>query len=153
MKRKKLDKYVADMKSAVDQHGWDGNWFLRAYDFFGKKVGTHEHEEGKIFIEPQGFCVMAGIGLEDGRAKATLDSVNKYLAYEHGIVLLYPAYSSYHIELGEISSYPEGYKENAGVFCHNNPWVIIAETMMGNGDRAFDYFSRISKKPKSMWAR
>jgi cellobiose phosphorylase len=140
----KAEKYVVKMKTAVDEHGWDGNWFLRAYDFFGKKVGTHEHDEGKIFIEPQGFCVMAGIGLEDGRAKATLESVNKYLASDHGIVLLYPAYSSYHIELGEISSYPEGYKENAGVFCHNNPWVIIAETMTGNGDRAFDYFSRIS---------
>jgi cellobiose phosphorylase len=140
----KAEKQVGKMKSAVDEHGWDGDWFLRAYDFFGKKVGTHENEEGKIFIEPQGFCVMAGIGLEDGRAKTTLESVNKYLACEHGIVLLYPAYSSYHIELGEISSYPEGYKENAGVFCHNNPWVIIAETMTGNGDRAFDYFSRIS---------
>jgi cellobiose phosphorylase len=138
------NRHVEKMKAAVDEHGWDGEWFLRAYDFFGNKVGTHENEEGKIFIEPQGFCVMAGIGLEDGRAKTTLDSVNKYLACEHGIVLLYPAYSSYHIELGEISSYPEGYKENAGVFCHNNPWVIIAETMMGNGDRAFDYFSRIS---------
>ncbi len=140
----KAEKHVVNMKAAVNEHGWDGKWFLRAYDFFGKKVGTHENDEGKIFIEPQGFCVMAGIGLEDGRAKTTLDSVNKYLAYEHGIVLLYPAYSSYHIELGEISSYPEGYKENAGVFCHNNPWVIIAETMTGNGDRAFDYFSRIS---------
>ena len=140
----KAGKHVDKMKTAVDQHGWDGKWFLRAYDFFGNKVGTHENEEGKIFIEPQGFCIMAGIGLEDGRAKSTLESVNKYLACEHGIVLLYPAYSSYHIELGEISSYPEGYKENAGVFCHNNPWVIIAETMAGNGDRAFDYFSRIS---------
>jgi cellobiose phosphorylase len=140
----KAVKHVDRMKSAVDEHGWDGKWFLRAYDFFGKKVGTHENAEGQIFIEPQGFCIMAGIGLEDGRAKATLESVNKYLACEHGIVLLYPAYSSYHIELGEISSYPEGYKENAGVFCHNNPWVIIAETMTGNGDRAFDYFSRIS---------
>jgi cellobiose phosphorylase len=140
----KAGNFVNKMKSAVDEHGWDGKWFLRAYDFFGNKVGTHENEEGKIFIEPQGFCIMAGIGLENGRAKDTLESVNKYLACEHGIVLLYPAYSSYHIELGEISSYPEGYKENAGVFCHNNPWVIIAETMTGNGDRAYDYFSRIS---------
>lgn len=135
---------VEEMKAAVDKHGWDGDWFLRAYDFFGNKVGSRQCEEGKIFIEPQGFCIMAGIGLEDGRAAATLDSVNEHLACEHGIVLLSPAFTRYHIELGEISSYPQGYKENAGVFCHNNPWVIIAETMNGNGNRAYDYFTRIS---------
>jgi cellobiose phosphorylase len=139
---------VDKMREAVDSHGWDGNWFLRAYDFFGNKVGSQSCAEGKIFIEPQGFCIMAGIGVEDGRAATTLDSVNKYLACEDGIVLLYPAFTRYHIELGEISSYPQGYKENAGVFCHNNPWVIIAETMIGNGDRAFDYFTRISPAHK-----
>jgi cellobiose phosphorylase len=87
---------------------------------------------------------MAGVGLKDGRADKTLDSVHKYLSCEHGIVLNYPAFTKYHIQYGEISSYPQGYKENAGVFCHNNPWVIIAETMNGNGNRAFDYFTRIS---------
>jgi cellobiose phosphorylase len=136
--------HIAAMQAAVDKHGWDGAWFLRAYDFFGQKVGSNECKDGKIFIEPQGFCVMAGIGITDGRASLALDSVNKYLACEQGIVLLYPAYSAYYPKLGEISSYPEGYKENAGVFCHNNPWVIIAETMIGNGDRAYDYYTRIS---------
>jgi cellobiose phosphorylase len=140
----RAEKLVAEMNQAVDKHGWDGEWFLRAYDYFGKKVGSSSCEESKIFIEPQGFCIMAGIGLDDGRATKTLESVNKYLACEHGIVLNYPAFTKYHIEYGEISSYPQGYKENAGIFCHNNPWVIIAETMVGNGDRAFDYFSRIS---------
>jgi cellobiose phosphorylase len=132
------------MTGAVNQDGWDGNWFLRAYDYFGNRVGSHTCDESKIFIEPQGFCIMAGLGLDDGRAAVTLESVNKYLACEHGIVLNFPAFTKYHIEYGEISSYPQGYKENAGVFCHNNPWVIIAETMIGNGDRAFDYFTRIS---------
>jgi cellobiose phosphorylase len=135
---------VAGMTEAVNKHGWDGEWFLRAYDFFGNKVGSKSCEESKIFIEPQGFCIMAGIGLSDGRANTTLESVNKYLACDHGIVLNYPAFTKYYIEYGEISSYPQGYKENAGVFCHNNPWVIIAETMNNNGDRAFDYFTRIS---------
>jgi cellobiose phosphorylase len=139
---------VEEMKEAVDKHGWDGRWFLRAYDFFGNKVGSNNCEEGKIFIEPQGFCIMAGIGLDDGRAAETLESVNEHLACEHGIALLYPAFTRYHIELGEISSYPQGYKENAGVFCHNNPWVIIAETMNGNGNRAYDYFTRISPAHK-----
>jgi cellobiose phosphorylase len=137
-------KAAEHMDETVRTHGWDGEWFLRAYDDFGRKVGSKECEEGKIFIEPQGFCVLAGIGLEDGLAQKALDSVNKFLATPHGIMLQQPAYSKYYLHLGEISSYPPGYKENAGIFCHNNPWVIIAETMVGNGDRAFDYYLRIN---------
>ena len=134
----------ADMERTVRQHGWDGEWFLRAYDDSGRKVGSRECEEGQIFIEPQGMCVMAGIGLEDGLARQALDSVNRLLATDHGIVLLQPAYSRYYLHLGEISSYPPGYKENAAIFCHNNPWVMIAEALMGNGDRAHDYYLRIN---------
>ena len=134
----------ARMEETVRRHGWDGEWFLRAYDDFGNKVGSKECAEGKIFIEPQGFCVLAGIGLEDGLARRALESVRKHLATPHGIVLQQPAYSRYYLHLGEISSYPPGYKENAGIFCHNNPWVIIAEAMAGNGDGAHDYYSRIN---------
>jgi cellobiose phosphorylase len=134
----------ARMEETVRRHGWDGEWFLRAYDDFGNKVGSKECAEGKIFIEPQGFCVLAGIGLEDGLARRALESVRKHLATPHGIVLQQPAYSRYYLHLGEISSYPPGYKENAGIFCHNNPWVIIAEAMTGNGDGAHDYYSRIN---------
>lgn len=132
------------MDATVHTHGWDGEWFLRAYDDFGNKVGSKECKEGKIFIEPQGFCILAGIGVKDGLAKKALDSVNTLLATKHGIMLQQPAYSKYYLHLGEISSYPPGYKENAGIFCHNNPWVIIAETQVGNGDRAFDYYLRIN---------
>ncbi|HEY9166484.1 MAG TPA: glycosyl transferase [Candidatus Kryptonia bacterium] len=132
------------MEEVVRKHGWDGEWFIRAYDDFGRKIGSNECNEGKIFIESQGFCIMAGIGIEDGLAKRALDSVNKYLATKHGIVLQQPAYSKYYIEFGEISSYPPGYKENAGIFCHNNPWIMIAEALIGNGDRAHDYYSRIN---------
>ena len=135
---------AAKMDQVVHKYGWDGEWFVRAYDDFGRKVGSKECEEGKIFIETQGFCVLAGIGLEDGLAKRALDSVVEHLATPHGIVLQQPAYSRYYLELGEISSYPPGYKENAGIFCHNNPWVMIAETMVGNGDRAHDYYARIN---------
>ncbi|HXN45502.1 MAG TPA: hypothetical protein VN893_02610 [Bryobacteraceae bacterium] len=135
---------VAKMDKTVREHGWDGEWFVRAYDDFGHKVGSKECAEGKIFIETQGFCVLAGIGLQDGLAQQALDSVRKHLATEHGIVLQQPAYSRYYLELGEISSYPPGYKENAGIFCHNNPWVIIAETRVGNGDAAHDYYRRIN---------
>jgi cellobiose phosphorylase len=135
---------AARMEETVRRHGWDGEWFLRAYDDFGNKVGSKECAEGKIFIEPQGFCILAGIGLEDGLARRALESVRKHLATPHGIVLQQPAYSRYYLHLGEISSYPPGYKENAGIFCHNNPWVIIAEAMAGNGDGAHDYYSRIN---------
>ena len=135
---------VARMEQAVRYHGWDGKWFLRAYDDFGQKVGSEECEEGKIFIEPQGLAVLAGIGLEDGIAATALDSVRDLLATEHGIVLQQPAYSRYYLHLGEISSYPPGYKENAGIFCHNNPWVMIAEARLGHGDRAHDYYLRIN---------
>ena len=132
------------MEATIREHGWDGEWFLRAYDDFGRKVGARECAEGQIFIEPQGLCVMAGLGLDDGRAEQALDSVNRRLATPHGIVLLQPAYSQYYLHLGEISSYPPGYKENAGIFCHNNPWIMIAETLVGNGDRAHDYYLRIN---------
>jgi cellobiose phosphorylase len=135
---------AARMEKVVREHGWDGKWFLRAYDDFGRKLGSQACKEGKIFIEPQGFCIIGGIGLEDGLAKKALDSVHRHLATQHGIVLQQPAYSRYYLEYGEISSYPPGYKENAGIFCHNNPWIIIAETMVGNGDRAYDYYLRIN---------
>ncbi len=137
-------KHVDAMVEAVKKHGWDGDWFLRAYDFYGKKVGSHENEEAQIFIESQGFCTMAEIGKEEGLCEKALDSVNERLACEHGIVLNNPAFTKYVLEYGEISTYPAGYKENAGIFCHNNPWVIIGETKVGNGDRAFDYWKRIA---------
>ncbi len=144
---KEAESYLADaakMDGVIHQHGWDGDWFLRAYDDFGHKIGSRECKEGQIFIETQGFCVLAGIGLEDGLAQKALDSVRARLATKHGIVLQQPAYSEYYLNLGEISSYPPGYKENAGIFCHNNPWVIIAETQVGNGDAAHDYYLRIN---------
>jgi len=130
------------MVETVGRHGWDGGWFLRAYRHDGGKVGSSENREGRIFIEPQGFCVMAGIGLEDGRAERALDAVKALLDCDHGLVLTYPAYSRYHPELGEITSYPEGYKENGSVFCHTNPWIVIAETVLGRGERAFEYFRK-----------
>jgi cellobiose phosphorylase len=132
------------MAAAVSEHGWDGEWFRRAYDFFGAPVGSAANEEGAIYIEPQGMCVLGGIGLHDGNATRALASVADRLATPHGLVLLHPAYTRYHIELGEISSYPPGYKENGGVFCHTNPWIMIAETLVGDGDSAFDYYLRIN---------
>lgn len=135
--------HIDEMIEAVKKHGWDGGWFLRAYDYYGNKIGSNENEEGKIFIESNGWCTMAGIGLEEGLCTIALDAVKERLDCEHGIVLNNPAFTKYYIEYGEISSYPPGYKENAGIFCHNNPWIMIGETVVGNGNRAWDYYRKI----------
>lgn len=139
----RAQKHINNMVDAIKDHGWDGEWFLRAYDFFGNKIGSEENEEGKIFIESNGWCSMAGVGLENGMVEKALDSVKERLDTEYGIVLNNPAYTKYHIEYGEISSYPQGYKENAGIFCHNNPWIMIGETVLGRGDQAWDYYQKI----------
>ena len=138
----RAESEVNKMYQTVLDAGWDGEWFIRAYDAFGEKVGSDECEEGKIYIEPQGFCVLADIGVREGHAKKALDSVKERLDTKYGIVLQQPAYSKYYLNLGEISSYPPGYKENAGIFCHNNPWVSIAETRIGRGNRAFEIYRR-----------
>jgi len=136
--------HIEKMRKTVIEKGFDGDWFLRAYDAFGNKVGSKECEEGQIFIESQGFCVMAGIGVEEGLALKALDAVVERLDTKYGIMLQTPSYSKYDVNIGEISSYPPGYKENGGIFCHNNPWIIIAETVLGRGDRAFEVYKKIA---------
>jgi cellobiose phosphorylase len=140
----KAQAEIDKMKDAIMKYGYDGEWFLRAYDAYGKKVGSHECEEGKIFIEPQGFCVMSGIGKDTGDDIKAMDSVKKYLDTKYGLVLNNPAFTRYIVEYGEISTYPGGYKENAGIFCHNNAWIMCAEAAIGRGDLAFEYYSKIA---------
>ncbi len=140
----KAQAEIDKMSETVMKYGYDGEWFLRAYDDFGKKVGSKECEEGKIFIEPQGFAVMSGLGKSEGLDIKALDSVDKYLNSKHGLVLNNPAFTKYYIEYGEISTYPGGYKENAGIFCHNNAWIICAEAFVGRGNKAFEYYSKIA---------
>ena len=135
---------IDKMSDIIMKYGFDGEWFLRAYDDFGKKVGSKECDEGKIFIEPQGFCVMSGLGKDEGKDIKALDSVDKYLNSKYGLVLNNPAFTKYYIQYGEISTYPAGYKENAGVFCHNNAWIICAEAFVGRGDKAYEYYSKIA---------
>ncbi len=133
---------VKKMYDAILKDGWDGDWFVRAYDAYSNKIGSKECKEGQIYIEPQGFCVLAGVGVEEGLAEKALNSVKERLDTDYGVMILQPAYTEYHLELGEVSSYPPGYKENAGIFCHNNPWVSIAETVLGRGDRAFEIYKK-----------
>jgi cellobiose phosphorylase len=141
---KEYREAAKSMNEAIREHGWDGQWWRRAYDYFGRPVGSQANDEGRIFIEPQGMCVMGGAGLCDGTARTALDSARQHLFTEHGVVLLQPAYSRYYPELGEISSYPPGHKENASIFCHTNPWLMIAEAMLGAGDTAFTYYKKIN---------
>ena len=135
---------IATMRETVMRDGWDGEWFLRAYDFYGTKIGSKENDEGKIWIEPQGYCIMGGLGVEDGNAIKALDAARERLGTPHGLVLLNPAFTEYKIELGEVSTYPQGYKENAGIFCHNNPWIIVAETVVGRAEYAWEYYKQIT---------
>ncbi len=139
----RAQKLVDKMIEVIKKDGWDGEWFIRAYDFYGRKIGSKENEESKIFIESNGWCTMAGIGKEEGLCNKALDAVKDRLDSKYGIVLNNPAFTRYYIEYGEISSYPAGYKENAGVFCHNNPWIMIGETVVGNGNRAWEYYKKI----------
>jgi len=132
------------MEAAILAHGWDGQWFLRAYDDASHKVGSASCGDGKIYIETQGFGAMALVGQDRGYPKQALDSVAQHLDTPHGIVILDPPYKTYHLELGEVSSYPPGYKENGGIFCHNNPWVMIGEVRVGRPDRAFEYWKKIA---------
>ena len=138
-----IHEAVKAMEQAVLKDGWDGEWFLRAYDAHGNKVGSHECKEGQIYIEPQGFCTLAGVGKETGQMERALDAVRERLQGEYGVELLSPCYTEYHVELGEISSYPPGFKENGSVFCHNNPWIVCGEAVLGRGNEAFDVYRRI----------
>jgi cellobiose phosphorylase len=148
----KAQAEIDKMKKNVMDSAFDGDWFLRAYDAKGNKMGSKECEEGKIFIEPQGFAVMSEIGKEEGADIKTLDSIDKYLNTKHGLVLNNPAFTKYHIEYGEISTYPGGYKENAGIFCHNNAWIICAEAYVGHGDKAYEYYSKIAPAFNEDWS-
>jgi len=136
--------HTAAMAGTVMNHGWDGDWFLRAYDHFGNAVGSSKNTEGQIFIESQGMCVMAGIGAETAHADRALDSVYARLNSDHGILLHQPSFTTFHPELGEISTYPPGYKENGSVFCHTNPWVMIAAARLGRAEEAYEYWKKIA---------
>jgi cellobiose phosphorylase len=151
---KRMRRYRAEMMEAVEVAGWDGEWYRRAYDAFGKPIGSKECEEGKIFIESQGWCVLGGAGADDaseafkGRARKAMKSVDEILYTKNGIVLQQPPYSTYRLELGEVSSYPPGVKENAGIFSHNNTWIHLGWCLLGEGDKALEYYLSICPSAK-----
>jgi N,N'-diacetylchitobiose phosphorylase len=131
--------YRQAIQESIDQYAWDGKWFLRGYLDSGKKLGGKESEQTKIFLNSQTWAVMAWVAEKD-RLKQAMDSVNELLATEHGIIKNYPAYREHILEVGAITDFPPGLKENAAIFCHTNTWAVIAEAMLGRGDRAFAYY-------------
>ena len=135
-------KYYTRQKNAINYYCWDGEWYLRAYDDDGQPLGSYRCQEGQIFLNPQSWATIAHIA--DGkRKKQILDNVAEYLDSDYGVVLLYPAYKQYNQAKGGITTYPPGAKENGGIFLHTNPWLIIAETMNGNNDRAYTYYRKV----------
>jgi cellobiose phosphorylase len=139
-----VEEAIAKIEQSVIEHGWDGEWYLRAYNAFGHKVGSKECEEGKIYIEPQAFCALAKIGQSKNFPRQALLSGLKHLGTEYGLEILTPAYTRYHLELGEITSYPPGNKENGSIFCHTNPWYVLALTNNGLNDEAYRLYQRFS---------
>jgi cellobiose phosphorylase len=136
-------KLIGDkMKEAINKKAWDGDWYVRAYTDNSEPVGAKVCREGKIYLETQAWAVLSGTAEED-RARLCMDSVYKYLATEHGIQVMTPPYSRFYWQYGSIGVYPPGLKENGAIFCHPNPWAMVAECMLGRGDRAYKYYRAI----------
>lgn len=133
----------AEMQERVNTHAWDGDWYVRYFDPAGVPVGSHQNEKGQIFTNAQSWAVLSGFAPAD-RAAQALSAVNTHLNTPNGIKLSTPGYNGYDPAYGGVSTYPPGAKENGGIFLHANPWVIIAETMQGHGDRAYQYYSQIN---------
>ncbi|MGL5408949.1 MAG: GH36-type glycosyl hydrolase domain-containing protein, partial [Shewanella sp.] len=136
------------MKAIVNQCGWDGEWFVRYFDEQGQPVGSHTNEQGQIYTNGQSWPVIAGFA-EQERASQALESVYQKLNTANGIKLSTPGYNGFNPNLGGVSTYPPGAKENGGIFLHANPWVMIAEAKMGHGDRAYQYYRQINPASKN----
>jgi cellobiose phosphorylase len=146
-----VQKYKRDyehMKARVNEHAWDGEWYVRYFDHDGSIIGTHKNAQGKIWTNGQSWPVISGFATPE-RAHKALESVQRHLNTKNGIKLSAPGYDGYDPEKGGVTTYPPGAKENGGIFLHSNPWVMIAETLVGNGDRAFQYYMQINPAAKN----
>jgi cellobiose phosphorylase len=144
-------KYKRDyehMRARVNEHAWDGDWYVRYFDHDGSPIGTHKNPQGKIWANGQSWPVISGFATAE-RAHKALDSVLRHLNTKHGIKLSAPGFDGYDPNKGGVTTYPPGAKENGGIFLHSNPWVMIAETLVGNGDRAFQYYMQINPAAKN----
>ncbi|MGB2965220.1 MAG: hypothetical protein WBB69_14665 [Anaerolineales bacterium] len=137
-----------EMKSRINDAAWDGEWYHRYYDSDGSPIGSKTNQQGRIFTNAQSWPVMAGYA-DESRGRTALDSVKKYLNTDHGIKLSTPGYDGFDPHKGGVSTYPPGTKENGGIFLHANPWVMIAETILGDGDQAYHYYNKINPVNKN----
>jgi cellobiose phosphorylase len=141
-------EYYEEMKKCFNQCSWDGKWFIRYFDCEGLPIGSNTNTEGSIYANAQSWPVISGFAPPD-RAKTALDSVHYYLNTKKGIKLCWPCYNRYNPEMGGVTTYPPGAKENGGIFLQTNPWMMMAEVMLGNGDRAFQYYNQINPSIKN----
>lgn len=137
-----------EMKASFNHCAWDGEWFVRYFDELGHALGAQANAHGQIYVNGQSWPVISGFASPD-QARQALDSVYARLNTRHGIKLSAPSYNGYDPHIGGISTYPPGAKENGGIFLHTNPWAIIAEAMLGNGERAFQYYAQINPVAKN----
>jgi cellobiose phosphorylase len=144
-------RYRADyehMRNVVNEYAWDGEWYVRYFDHDGSPIGSKKNAQGQIWTNGQSWPVISGFAPAD-RAKTALESVYRLLNTPNGIKLSSPGYDGYDAAKGGVTTYPPGAKENGGIFLHSNPWVMIAETLVGNGDRAFEYYNQINPAAKN----
>ncbi|HEY4695548.1 MAG TPA: hypothetical protein VIH13_01510 [Candidatus Hydromicrobium sp.] len=137
-----------ELKETFNRTSWDGEWYVRYFDPDGTPLGSHKNENGKIYINAQSWSLISGMALPE-RAEKALDSLNRLLNTAKGIKVSWPGFDGYDTTKGGITTYPPGAKENGGIFLHTNPWVVIAETIMGNGERAYEYYSQINPAAKN----
>ncbi len=145
------NKYAAyhdEMKQKVNEHAWDGEWYVSYFDADGAPLGSRANSHGQIYVTGQPWPVISGFATPE-RSRQALDSVNRLLNTRNGIKLSTPAFNGFDLKRGGITTYPPGTKENGGIFLHTNPWVIIAETFIGNGDRAYKYYAQINPAAKN----
>ncbi len=137
-----------EMKDAVNTSAWDGDWYVRYFEEDGTPLGSAKNEQGKIYVNSQSWAVLSGVAPQD-KAEKAMNSVNKHLNTQYGIKLSWPGFNGFDCRKGGITTYPPGAKENGGVFLHTNPWCMIAETLLGHGNRAFEYYQQINPATKN----
>jgi len=145
---KKYNALAKKIKTNFNKKAWDGEWFIRGTNKYGKPVGSKKNKKGKIYLNTQSWAVMSGIA-DNKREKMCMDMVKKHLDTKHGIMLMAPAYTEFDPVLGAITTFAPGLKENGGIFCHSNPWAMIAETKLGRGGRALEYYKKILPSVKN----
>lgn len=152
--RPRAERYcgrAAELREAVNKYGWDGNWYYRATKDNGEKIGSHENSEGKIFLNAQTWSVIAGTA-DTRRAEQVMSVVEQSLEHKAGPVLLFPGYRMPDKDIGYLTRYAAGMRENGGVYTHAATWAVMAEAMLGRAESAYRMFSKLNpinhgKKP------